>query len=49
MPSRSRPPRLGDRAPDFRLRDAVTGREHDLDSLVGARRALLLAFHRGMW
>jgi hypothetical protein len=49
MPRPSSTLHLGDRAPDFQLRDAVTGAARTLDDLLLDRRALLLVFHRGMW
>ncbi|HEX5438551.1 MAG TPA: redoxin domain-containing protein [Gemmatimonadaceae bacterium] len=49
MPRPSSTLRLGDRCPDFQLRDAITGATRDLGTLLQDRRALLLVFHRGMW
>ena len=42
-------PTVGDRAPDFELADALSGERYTLARLLVRRRALLLAFHRGMW
>lgn len=39
--------KVGDRAPDFRLPDALTGQEVVLEELLG--RPLLLYFGRGTW
>jgi peroxiredoxin len=49
MPRPSSTLRLGDRVPDFQLRDAVSDSTFDLDSLLANHRGLLLVFHRGMW
>jgi hypothetical protein len=49
MPRPSSTLRLGDAAPPFRLRDAITGRAASLDTLLAGRRGLLLVFHRGLW
>jgi peroxiredoxin Q/BCP len=49
MPRPSSTLRLGDRVPQFQLRDAVSDSTFDLDSLLAEHRGLLLVFHRGMW
>jgi len=49
MPRPSRTLHLGDRAPEFSLRDAATDEQVTLDTLLANRRAVLLVFHRGMW
>ncbi|HTL96287.1 MAG TPA: hypothetical protein VL157_12130 [Gemmatimonadaceae bacterium] len=49
MPRPSSTLRLGDRAPEFSLRDAAAGAPVTLDSLLADRRGALLVFHRGMW
>lgn len=38
---------VGDRAPDFRLTDAASGREVGLDDLADG--PLFMAFGRGTW
>ncbi|MEP7067042.1 MAG: peroxiredoxin family protein [Gemmatimonadota bacterium] len=49
MPRPSSTLRLGDRVPQFQLRDAVSDSTFGLDSLLAGHRGLLLVFHRGMW
>ena len=49
MPRPSRTLRLGDQAPPFELRDALTGESVSLERLLEGRHGLLLVFHRGMW
>ena len=49
MPRPSSTLRLGDVAPDFELRDAISGSSVSLDSLLRHRRGLLVVFHRGLW
>jgi peroxiredoxin len=49
MPGSASKLHVGDAAPDFALADSVTGAMLSLGSLLGGRRAALLAFHRGMW
>ncbi|HKV50109.1 MAG TPA: hypothetical protein VJO52_02815 [Gemmatimonadaceae bacterium] len=49
MPRPSSTLHLGDRAPEFSLRDAATGASVTLDTLLTDRRGALLVFHRGMW
>jgi hypothetical protein len=49
MPRPSRTLRLGDVAPEFRLREATSGTPRSLTELLRDRRGLLLVFHRGMW
>ncbi|MGH7719784.1 MAG: hypothetical protein ACREON_13195 [Gemmatimonadaceae bacterium] len=49
MPRPSSTLRLGDVAPPFSLRAALTGDPRSLDALLADRRGLLLVFHRGMW
>ena len=49
MPRPSSTLHLGDRAPEFSLRDAATGASVTLDTLLADRRGALLVFHRGMW
>jgi peroxiredoxin len=39
--------KVGDRAPEFRLPDALTGKEVALGDLLG--RPLLIYFGRGTW
>lgn len=49
MPRPSSTLDLGDRAPDFALPEAQSGREWTLAQLLANRRGLLLVFHRGLW
>ena len=49
MPRPSSTLRLGDVAPDFVLRDAISGAPLSLEALLREHRGLLLVFHRGMW
>ena len=45
--ARTSVPDLGDKAPEFRLRDS-TGKERSLDELVHDRRQVVI-FYRGHW
>ena len=47
MPTKNRVLHVGDRAPDFSLRDAATGNTVSLDDLV--EQPLFLIFGRGTW
>jgi peroxiredoxin len=47
MPRKSRRLKPGDKAPDFALEDAATGKLVALRDLLG--RPLLLVFLRGTW
>ena len=49
MPRPSTTLRLGSIAPDFQLRDAVSGITRSLADLLRDHHGLLLVFHRGMW
>ncbi len=49
MPRPSRTLRLGDPAPPFAARDAMSDATYGLADLLRGRRGLLLVFHRGMW
>lgn len=47
MPKENKVLRVGDRAPDFSLRDASTGETVSLDDLAG--QPLMIIFGRGTW
>jgi peroxiredoxin len=47
MPRESKVLRVGDRAPDFSLRDASTGKMVSLHDLAG--QPLMIIFGRGTW
>jgi peroxiredoxin len=47
MPKGNKVLRVGDRAPDFALRDASTGEVVSLGELPG--KSLMIAFGRGTW
>ncbi len=47
MPKASRILKVGDKAPDFTLKDAATGNEVSLRELLD--RTLLIIFGRGTW
>ena len=49
MPRPSRTLRLGDPAPPFSARDALSDATVTLDDLLRDRAGALLVFHRGMW
>jgi len=47
MPKENKVLRVGDKAPDFALRDGSTGEMVSLDDLLD--RPLMIAFGRGTW
>jgi hypothetical protein len=47
LPKENKVLRVGDKAPDFSLRDASTGEMVSLDDLLG--QPLMIAFGRGTW
>ena len=47
MPKENKELRVGDKAPDFTLRDARAGENVSLDDLVG--QPLMINFGRGTW
>ncbi len=47
MPRKNRQLRIGDAAPAFNLRDAVTGNDVSLEDQAG--KPLVLVFGRGTW